>query len=113
MALADPPAATLSVTVVYCPSALAVDEVALTLEEGSTLADAVERSGLLQRYPELQEAPGDASARRGVWGHVRPDSHLLRDGDRVECYRPLEVEPMEARRLRHKPPRSTTGSRTR
>ena len=38
----------------------------------------------------------------GVWGRVQPLDHVLRDGDRVELYRPLTVDPKEARRLRYK-----------
>jgi uncharacterized protein len=37
-----------------------------------------------------------------VWGRVTPLDHVLRDGDRVEIYRPLTVDPKEARRLRYK-----------
>ncbi|WP_455556935.1 RnfH family protein [Comamonas sp.] len=36
----------------------------------------------------------------GVWGRVRPLEHVLRDGDRVELYQPLKVDPKVARRER-------------
>lgn len=36
----------------------------------------------------------------GVWGRVRPLSHFLREGDRVELYRALKADPKEARRER-------------
>lgn len=39
-------------------------------------------------------------ARVGVWGKVVTEDHVLRQGDRLELYRPLRVDPKEARRLR-------------
>lgn len=39
--------------------------------------------------------------RVGVWGRVRPLATPLRERDRIEVYRPLTVDPMEARRLRY------------
>ena len=73
-------------------------QVAVTvgLEEGATALDALRASGLLQRYPEL-----DANAPAlGIFGRrVTPDAKL-RDGDRVEVYRALEVDPREARRAK-------------
>ncbi len=42
-----------------------------------------------------------ASARIGIWGRVRPLDTPLRERDRIEVYRPLTVDPKEARRLRY------------
>lgn len=39
--------------------------------------------------------------RVGIWGRVRPLETPLRERDRIEVYRPLTVDPMEARRLRY------------
>lgn len=36
----------------------------------------------------------------GVWGKVRPVDYLLREGDRIEVYRPLTADPKTARRKR-------------
>lgn len=66
--------------------------VALRLPAGSTAADAVRASGLLQRYP--------GEHRIGVYGKVVAPHAVLADGDRVEIYRPLLVDPKEARRRR-------------
>jgi putative ubiquitin-RnfH superfamily antitoxin RatB of RatAB toxin-antitoxin module len=68
--------------------------VELAFEPGMTAAMAVERSGLIQRYPEI------ASSERvlGVWGvEVVPES-ALRAGDRVEISRPLVADPRQMRR---------------
>ncbi len=70
--------------------------VSLTLQADSTVREAVVRSGLLQRYPEiiLDQSPV------GIYGERVTYDSLLQDGDRVEIYRPLLVDPMEARRAR-------------
>jgi putative ubiquitin-RnfH superfamily antitoxin RatB of RatAB toxin-antitoxin module len=76
--------------------------VALRLEDGSTVADALERSGLAGRFQvDLAAAPV------GIWSRPCERSALLRDGDRVEIYRPLRADPkeMRRRRARLKPPR--------
>ena len=72
--------------------------VALTMYAGATLAEAVERSGLVRFFPHLKEAALDY----GIFGTVRPASTILADGDRVEIYRPLIADPREMRRLRAK-----------
>lgn len=92
------PAERLRVSVAYSPRAGEVDEVAVDLPAGSTLIEAIRASGLLQRHPEIQLE----QARRGVWGRVQPDETVLRERDRVEIYRPLRVDPKEARRLRYR-----------
>lgn len=69
--------------------------VPLELAAGSTVADAIRASGVEQRFPEL-EVRDDAV---GVFGELcRPDRVLV-DGDRVELYRPLKLDPKEVRRL--------------
>lgn len=70
--------------------------VALTLPEGSTALDAVQRSGVLMRYPELDAD----NLSLGVFSQAVDAGHVLREGDRVEIYRPLLLDPKAARRLR-------------
>jgi len=94
MAPADAP---LRIDVAYSPAPRQVQCVALQLPAGSTVADALRASGLLEQHGLLPDA-----LRCGVWGRVQPPEHVLRDGDRVEAYRPLSVDPKEARRLRYK-----------
>ncbi len=85
----------LRVEVIY---ALRDRQVLLRLEvgEGTTARLAVERSGILQRYPEIDLA----RASLGIFGRVVSPDTSLRDGDRVEIYRPLIADPKEARRSR-------------
>lgn len=67
------------------------------LPVGSTVADAVAASGL-----------AGAGARFGVYGKVVPGDSVLREGDRVEIYRPLKADPKDLRRLRAAKKRAKT-----
>ena len=86
----------LRVTVVYSPRARVVREVLLQLPIGSTVAQAISASGLLEQCTELQ----GTKLLTGVWGRKAGADQLLRDQDRVEIYRPLKVDPKLARRER-------------
>jgi uncharacterized protein len=99
MAPADPAAdhASLRVEVAYSPAPRQVQVVTLDLAAGCSVADALRASGLLERHALALEG-----SRCGIWGRVQPLDGLLRDGDRVELYRPLSVDPKQARRLRYK-----------
>jgi uncharacterized protein len=87
----------LQVEVVFCPGPGQADVVPLELPAGSTVADALSRSGLLERHGLPTEG-----VPVGVWCKLREPGSLLREGDRVEVYRPLTVDPKEARRQRYK-----------
>jgi hypothetical protein len=87
----------LKVEVVYCPQPGQCDCVALDLPEGARLQDALDASGLCQRHG-LQAGACEV----GIWGRKQPLEAPLREHDRVEIYRPLRVDPKEARRLRYK-----------
>ena len=70
------------------------ERVALGLPPGSTVLDAVQASGLLQRLPQF------GLGCVGVWGRPVTPETRLRDRDRVEIYRPLIADPKEVRRER-------------
>ncbi|MDG5500828.1 RnfH family protein [Marinobacter sp. BGYM27] len=65
------------------------------LEDGATAYDAVVASGITQVFPEIDLEAMDL----GIYGKVikLPKTHPLRDGDRVEIYRPLKIDPKQAR----------------
>lgn len=84
------------IEVAYSPCEGNVDHLELELPEGSTVADALQASGLLQRHCGIDLAV----QRMGIWGRLCRAGDALREGDRVELYRALEVDPKEARRLR-------------
>ena len=68
----------------------------VTLARGATARQAVERSGLLQRCPEIDLARSTL----GVFGRIASPDVRLRDGDRVEIYRPLIADSKQVRRDR-------------
>ena len=63
----------------------------LTLEvpDGSTVTEAIEHSGILQRCPQV-----DLSRQKvGIFGKISKLTTGLSEGDRVEIYRPITVDP--------------------
>ena len=70
--------------------------VSLNLGVNATAREAVQRSGLSKKFPEI-ETDGCAL---GIYGVRITLDHVLRDGDRVEIYRPLQADPKQARRDR-------------
>ena len=68
--------------------------VRVPLRDGLTALGAVRASGLLEECPELAEQP----LLLGIYGERVDDARLLRDGDRVELYRPLRNDPRDMRR---------------
>ena len=68
----------------------------VSLPEGATLLQAVEASGILEKYSEIDPAKN----KFGIYAKLsRPDTPL-RDRDRVEIYRPLIADPKEVRKQR-------------
>ncbi|MEL7312262.1 MAG: RnfH family protein [Pseudomonadota bacterium] len=66
----------------------------LSVSPGTTLQDAIDQSGLDKECPDLDLAILGV----GVWGEVESRSQLVKAGDRIELYRPLALDPREARR---------------
>lgn len=68
----------------------------LSVKPGTTFEQAVEQSGILQMFPEI-----DLSVNKvGVFGKLAKKTAELKAGDRVEIYRPLIADPKEVRRKR-------------
>ncbi len=86
----------IAVSVVYSPVARKVQEVSVFLAPGSSVLQALQSSRVLEHFPEL-DRPGTTL---GVWGRKVTLRQTLRQGDRVEIYRPLRVDPKVARRER-------------
>jgi hypothetical protein len=66
------------------------------LPAGTTAAEAVQASGILQKHPEVDLG----SNKLGIFGKLARLDAVLRDKDRVEIYRPLLADPKEVRRKR-------------
>lgn len=69
---------------------------AVRVPAGARARDAVELSGVLERFPRIPWPEVDM----GIFGRRVSPCAPLSPGDRVEIYRPLQVDPKEARRLR-------------
>ena len=91
-----PAVASLRVAVVASLRAGEATEWSLELPPGATLADAVTASAAAGRLPSAHVSEAGC----GIWGKRAEPAQLLRDGDRVELYRPLTVDPKVARRER-------------
>lgn len=89
--------ALLGVEVCYAPPPPGAPlRIALRVAAGTTLAQALDASGVEQlMQPLLLRA-----CKVGIWGKQKPLETCLRERDRVELYRPLIADPKEARRHR-------------
>ncbi|MFM0419810.1 RnfH family protein [Paraburkholderia aromaticivorans] len=87
--------ARLSIEVCY---ALAGEQalIAVKLPEGATLQQALDASGILRRFPQIDLA----TQKVGIFGKLKPLDAVLADHDRVEIYRPLLVDPKVSRQRR-------------
>lgn len=70
--------------------------VSLSVKPGTTFEQAIEQSGILQMFPEIDLAVNKV----GVFGKLSKKTTELKAGDRVEIYRPLIADPKEVRRKR-------------
>jgi putative ubiquitin-RnfH superfamily antitoxin RatB of RatAB toxin-antitoxin module len=100
--------AALHIEVLYSPVAGEVRSCALRLPSGACVGDAVRATGW---FPTV-EACEASGLRVGVWGQLKGADSLLRDRDRVELYRPLQVDPKQARRLRYQRHKESLAARS-
>ena len=98
MDLAEP--ASIRIELVWSPRPGCVHAESLQLAAGSTVSQALSASPRFAQDRAGLEAGGPLSV--GVWGRQQALETVLRDRDRVEVYRPLSVDPKEARRLRYR-----------
>ena len=69
---------------------------ALSVDEGTTVEDAIKISGILDMFSEIDLAVNKV----GVWNHTVKLSQVVQDLDRIEIYRPLIADPKEVRKRR-------------
>lgn len=70
--------------------------IALQVDMDCSILDAVQQSGILEVFPEINLA----EQKVGVFSQTKKLSDILHNGDRVEIYRPLTMDPKEARKKR-------------
>lgn len=90
------PAGSMSVVVVYAPAPREVRHQGLALPAGSSLAQALPALARALDLPVATLTALDA----GIWGQRCAPTRVLAQGDRIEFYRPLRVDPKVARRER-------------
>ncbi|MDR2208532.1 MAG: RnfH family protein [Azoarcus sp.] len=73
------------------------DVVMVKVPEGATVLEAVEASGLLLKYPEIE--PGGRN-KLGIYAKSTQPGTVLHEHDRVEIYRPLIADPKVVRKQR-------------
>lgn len=64
------------------------------LADGATVQDAIEKSGMLKQFPEIDLA----TQKTGVYGKLVKLDAAVADGDRVEIYRPIICDPKTVKR---------------
>ena len=106
MAPVEPAAGQVGVEVAYCAAPHQLDLTPLQLPAGSSVLDALQASGVLQRHGLALDGVSV-----GLWGRACSLDVRLRERDRVEIYRPLQVDPKEARRVRYRQHRERYGAK--
>jgi putative ubiquitin-RnfH superfamily antitoxin RatB of RatAB toxin-antitoxin module len=70
--------------------------ISLKIPRGSTILQAIEQSGILQLFPEIDLTQNKI----GIFSQPKNLSDFVHPGDRVEIYRPLLIDPKDARKAR-------------
>ena len=81
-----------TIELVYVPLGLEAIHMTLALSPGATVADALNHSGIYRTYPETREMVV------GIYAKLVSLDVILKEGDRIEIYRPLALDPKEKRR---------------
>ncbi|MDF1757443.1 MAG: RnfH family protein [Legionellaceae bacterium] len=84
------------IDLVYSPSSDVVIQQKIDYRDNLTIDDAMEESGLAERYPEIKQL------QVGVFSNKVGNDYVLKPKDRIEIYRPLLACPKEKRRKRAK-----------
>ncbi|MDP2534739.1 RnfH family protein [Alteromonas stellipolaris] len=68
----------------------------VAIKEGATVEEVIQASNLLKEYPDIDLS----STKVGIWSRVVKLRDTVKDGDRIEIYRPLIADPKEIRKRR-------------
>ncbi len=88
----------IKITVAYAASPNQQVEIPVEVENNCTLILAIKKSGILNFFKEIGFPPEHV----GIFGKETPLDHSLQDGDRIEIYRTLKINPKQARLARIK-----------
>ena len=70
--------------------------ISLMVDEGATVEEVIIHSGIIDQYPQIDCHDNKV----GIFGKLAKLNQTVRDGDRIEIYRPLIADPKEVRRKR-------------
>ncbi|WP_126454564.1 RnfH family protein [Sulfuriflexus mobilis] len=70
--------------------------IALQVEAGTTIEQAIQQSGILEQFPQIDLA----NSKVGIFGKLKKADVPVREGERVEIYRPLIADPKVVRKQR-------------
>lgn len=84
------------VEVVYTASAVEQKQVELEVDLGASVLDAIIKSRVLEIYPEINLSKNKV----GIFSKPVKLEQPLNEGDRVEIYRPLLIDPKDIRKKR-------------
>lgn len=82
------------IEVVYQQADGSLTRIELQPESALTVAEVLDLSGIYEQHPEAQDFVV------GIFGRQVAMNHQVKNGDRVEIYRPLTANPMDKRRQR-------------
>lgn len=85
----------ISITVCYATPEKQV-EIALDIDENCTVADAITQSKIIEQFPEINLSDNAV----GIFYKCATLNTIVQEGDRVEIYRRLTVDPKDARRTK-------------
>jgi putative ubiquitin-RnfH superfamily antitoxin RatB of RatAB toxin-antitoxin module len=72
--------------------------ISIEVEQGCSIETAIDRSGILELFPEIDLM----KQKVGIFSEIKKLTDGVKEGDRIEIYRPLLLDPKEARRKRAK-----------
>jgi len=90
---------------VFSPAPRQVIQLELVLPDGSLVKDAIQQLHLSPEWLAFQQGDplqSNMLQKQGIWGRMVTSNQSLKDGDRLEIYRSLLVDPKLARKQRFK-----------
>ena len=84
------------IEIVYAAADKSIVQLFCDIPQDFTVQQALEQSGLWRTHPETQ------ALAVGIFSKLVSMETRLREGDRIEIYRPLLMDPKEARKRRVK-----------
>lgn len=95
----------MAVEIIYASDAITVFRTCIDFTQAMTIQAVIEQSGVMQAHPELE----NMDFKVGIYAQTKTMDDIVNDGDRVEIYRPLTIDPKDARRIRAENKRKKMG----